>query len=87
MDNTRMDSEPTIPASRFKAQCLAILDRVERTRAAVVVTKHGRPVARVVPVEAGPGHRDTRGSVQLLVREDEAYYGTGEEWEADKPAR
>lgn len=82
-----MKGEPVIPASRFKAQCLAILDRVERTRGAVVVTKHGRPVARVVPVDAGPEHRDTRGSVQLLVRDDEAYYGTGEEWEADKPPR
>lgn len=79
-----MDSELTIPASRFKAQCLAILDRVERTRAPIIVTKHGRPVARLVPIDPGPGHRDTRGSVELLVREDEAYYGTGEEWEADR---
>lgn len=82
-----MDSEPTIPASRFKAQCLAILDRVERTRAPVVVTKHGRPVARLVPIEADPGQRDTRGSVQLLAREDEAYYGTGQDWEADESVR
>ncbi len=78
-----MESEPTIPASRFKAQCLAILDRVERTRAPVVVTKHGRAVARVVPIDPDTDHRDTRGSVELLVREDEAYYGTGEDWEAD----
>jgi len=81
-----MVSEPTIPASRFKAQCLAILDRVERTRAPVVVTKHGRPVARVVPIDVGADHRDTRGSIELLVREDEAYYGTGEDWEADTAA-
>jgi len=80
--------EPTtVSASRFKAQCLAILDRVERTRTPVVVTKYGRPVAQVVPVDVGPEHRDTRGSVELLVREDEAYYGTGEDWEADPPAR
>ena len=81
-----MVSEPTIPASRFKAQCLAILDRVERTRSPVVVTKHGRPVARVVPIDVGADHRDTRGSIELLVREDEAYYGTGEDWEADTSA-
>jgi prevent-host-death family protein len=77
-----MTPEDSIAASRFKAQCLAILDRVERTRAPVVVTKHGRPVARVVPIEV-TADRDTRGSIQLLVREDEAYYGTGEDWEAD----
>ena len=77
-----MDPEPAIPASRFKAQCLAILDKVERSRAPVVVTKHGRPVARLVPIDA-PEHRDTQGSVELIVREDEAYYGTGENWDVD----
>jgi hypothetical protein len=35
-----------------------------------------------VPIEV-TADRDTRGSIQLLVREDEAYYGTGEDWEAD----
>lgn len=79
-----MDSDDTIPASRFKAQCLAILDRVERSRAPIIVTKHGRPVARLVPIDATPALRDTRGSVELLVREDAAYYGTGESWEADE---
>ena len=80
-----MNSDPTIPASRFKAQCLAILDRVERTRSSIVVTKRGRPVARIVPIEGGSEHRDTRGSVELLLPEDEAYYDTGVAWEADIP--
>jgi hypothetical protein len=37
MDNMRMDTEPTVPASRFKAQCLAILDRMARARGDVRV--------------------------------------------------
>jgi prevent-host-death family protein len=86
VDNIAMDSEDAIPASRFKAQCLAILDKVERTRESVVVTKHGRPVARVVPIDS-PDHRDTQGSVELLVREDQAYYGTGVDWDVDLSAR
>jgi len=38
-------------AGEFKARCLAILDAVERTGKSVVVTKRGKPVARVVPIE------------------------------------
>lgn len=40
----------TVPAARFKAECLALLDRVAQTGESLVVTKRGRPVARVVPV-------------------------------------
>jgi prevent-host-death family protein len=38
-----------IKASEFKAKCLAILDEVERTRQPVVITKHGKPIAKVMP--------------------------------------
>lgn len=41
----------TIPAGKFKAQCLAIMDEVQAKRQAVVITKHGKPVAKLVPVE------------------------------------
>jgi len=57
-----------ITASRFKAQCLALLDEVNASGDPLVVTKHGRPIARVVPVEPVPG---LAGSVELLVSDDE----------------
>jgi len=38
-----------IKASEFKAKCLAVLDEVERTRQSVVITKRGKPVAKLVP--------------------------------------
>jgi prevent-host-death family protein len=41
----------TIPAGAFKARCLAIMDEVAAKRQAVVITKRGRPVAKLVPVE------------------------------------
>ena len=44
----------TMPAGKFKAQCLKVMDRVQATREPVVITKRGRPVARLVPVE-NPG--------------------------------
>jgi len=42
----------TMPAGKFKAQCLAVMDEVQRKRHAVVITKRGKPVAKLVPVEA-----------------------------------
>jgi prevent-host-death family protein len=40
----------TVPAGRFKQGCLALLDEVAEQNMQVVVTKRGRPVARVVPI-------------------------------------
>lgn len=45
-----MATKETIPAGRFKAQCLALLDRVARTGDEVIITKRGKPVAKVVPI-------------------------------------
>ena len=42
-------SARTIPASRFRNECLKLLDEVQATGDTLVVTKHGRPVAAVVP--------------------------------------
>lgn len=42
-----------IAAAKFKEQCLAILDDLEDE--GIVVTKHGRPVARVLPIREEPG--------------------------------
>ena len=39
-----------IPAGEFKAKCLQLMDEVDRDGIEVVITKRGRPVARLVPV-------------------------------------
>ena len=38
----------TIPAGEFKAKCLKLLDEVQRTGEVIVVTKRGKPVARLM---------------------------------------
>lgn len=38
-------------AGKFKATCLAVMDEVQAKREPVVITKNGRPVAKLVPVE------------------------------------
>jgi prevent-host-death family protein len=43
----------TIPAGTFKTNCLALMDEVKARRETIVITKHGRPVAKLVPVNTG----------------------------------
>jgi len=40
----------TMPAGQFKVHCLAVMDEVAAKRQAVVITKRGKPVAKLVPV-------------------------------------
>lgn len=41
----------TIAAGTFKAKCLQIMDDVHEKRESVLITKHGKPVARLIPIE------------------------------------
>ena len=47
-----MTMDKTMPAGVFKARCLKVMDEVQKGRREVVITKHGVPVAKLVPVEA-----------------------------------
>lgn len=42
----------TISAGEFKANCLKLMDQVQAQRTELVITKRGKPVARLMPVEA-----------------------------------
>lgn len=69
-----------VPAGQFKAQCLALLDEVASTGRPLVVTKRGRPVAEVVPVEPP---KALAGSVEILVSEEELIAPVDERWDAE----
>lgn len=72
-----------IPAGEFEARCLQLMDEVEETGREVVITKRGRPVARLVPV-AEAGARDVfgcmRGTVTVV---GDIVVPLEEPWEAD----
>lgn len=42
----------TMPAGEFKARCLRVMEEVKKYRTPVVITKKGRPVAKLVPADA-----------------------------------
>jgi len=71
-------------ASRFKAECLAILDQVDEMKVSYTITKHGKPVAKIVPVDADEYGTSLMGSVTLIAEDDEAYFSTGEVWDAER---
>ena len=70
-----------IAAGAFKARCLALLDEVDRERTEIVVTKRGRPVARLVPVR--PETAVIFGRLKGTGRIVGDILSTGESWEAD----
>jgi antitoxin (DNA-binding transcriptional repressor) of toxin-antitoxin stability system len=70
----------TMAAGKFKDVCLKTLDEVARTKSAIVITKRGRPVAKLVPCGPDPAGRTLVGSV---LQESGDPFSTGETWNAD----
>ena len=73
--------EYKIAAGAFKAQCLGLLDEVDRERKEIVITKRGRPVARLVPI-----HQESPvvfGRLKGTGRAVGNILSTGESWDAD----
>lgn len=78
------DDELVYSAAEFKTHCLQLMDRVQNERAEVVVTRYGRPVARLVPYEPA----ETVSPFGVL-RGTVAFHGdvvgpVGEAWDADE---
>ena len=67
-----------VSAAEFKAKCLSLFDEVEASRCSFVITKRGRPVARVVPLPREPSS-SLRGS---LLHEEDLLAPVDIAWEA-----
>jgi prevent-host-death family protein len=59
-----------VAISEFKAKCLALLEQVRRTRQPIRITRHGKPVAEVVPPTAVADRAaligSMRGKIEIL---------------------
>jgi len=75
----------TIPAGQFKARCLRLMDEVRSTREPVLITKKGRPVAKLVPAESQP--EDIFGCLKdeiKIVGDIESPVVPWEDWDASR---
>ncbi len=68
-----------VPAGEFKAKCLALLDEVALTGKSLIVTKRGKPVARITSID-DEGPKSLIGSV---VWQGDIVSPTGDEWESN----
>lgn len=70
-----------VSVSEFKAKCLAIVDRVATSRRSLLITRHGKPVARLVPVEDDlPSENPLKGSI---VHQGDIVSPTDARWNAE----
>jgi len=69
----------TVPAAKFEEQCLALLDQVDPD--GIVITKHGKPVAKLVPVETENGN--LIGSLKGKIKIKGNILTTGIKWNAE----
>ena len=70
-------------AGQFKAKCLRVMNEVQQTREEVVITKHGKPVVKLVPVESDESPSllgYLQGTVQVT---GDIVSPVDEVWEAD----
>jgi prevent-host-death family protein len=76
--------EITVGAAEFKAKCLELIEQVhDRKRNSVVITKRGKPYAKLVPVQVSPEPfiGCMQGTVEIL---DDLTKPLDVEWDALK---
>lgn len=75
-------AKSTVPAGQFKTHCLKLMDDVRKRHCEIVITKRGKPVAKLVPYE------DKRPDIFGYAKGSIVIHGdiiepTGDIWEAD----
>ncbi len=69
----------TITANEFKERCLTLLDELDREN--IVITRHGKPIARLVPYKGQSA--DLIGSLSHKIKVHGDIFTTGLHWDAD----
>jgi prevent-host-death family protein len=54
MDAIMDNQERQVAAAEFKANCLRLMDEVAQRRTPIVITKRGKPIAKLVPIDQTP---------------------------------
>jgi prevent-host-death family protein len=68
-----------IPAAKFREHCLSILDRLGEE--GIVITKHGKPVAKLIPIRTESAQLIGKRKGRLKIKGD--VFSTGLKWHAE----
>lgn len=78
-------TEKTVAAARFKADCLRLIDEMGHDRQPVTITKRGRPVALLTPIETNPPRSIIGAMKGSILRYDDPFAPATDptDWAAD----
>jgi prevent-host-death family protein len=81
---TRVADTDVIAVSEFKARCLEILEGLRATGHELVLTKHGTPIARVVPItsQLRPLRGFLKGEIEIVG--DIVETDSSDDWESNR---
>ncbi len=73
-----------IAAGKFKAECLKLMERVNETHEEIIISKRGKPVAKLVSIK-----NEVKKSIfgllsGTVIKEIDIISSTGEKWNAEK---
>jgi len=75
----------TVAVSELKTHCLRLVDEVARRRSVLVVTKRGKPIVRIVPLDDTPADDAlTRLRGTVIGGDQVEDFDTGLVWEAQR---
>ena len=83
----RRTARVTVGSAEFKARCLELVDRVKESRTEFVVTRHGRPVARLVPMDPVEPASLIGSMANSVLSYDSPYEPVPATWAVDQPDR
>lgn len=74
-----------IAVSEFKAKCLQLIDQLGQVRDPIVLTKHGKPVAKLVPIDDEPSQSSQFGYMAgTATISDDIVAAVAEPWGSDE---
>jgi prevent-host-death family protein len=77
------EQQQKIGAGQFKTHCLKLIDEVAQTKRPIIVTKHGQPIAQLVPIE-DKNYSLFGCQANTIAIAEAIIEGIGETWEVDE---
>ena len=71
-----------VTVTQFKAKCLGIIEKVQREKSRVIISRHGKPAAELIPIQNGQlGSLFGRAKATTTIKGD--LFTADESWDAE----